>query len=109
MRKAVVIEVNPLSSVPHRDAGCHPVLEVLTNLPAGDMNAFYMDKVDLDGIVIKLPLCNQPPETPVDPEALNDGDTIEFDVQDGIHKVVLWNGRKVRQRDYSYDWLKTHG
>jgi hypothetical protein len=82
-------------------------VQVITDLPAGQPNAFYMDPVDLAGVPIALPLANQPEGAPVDPVAMNGGDPITFDQQDGLHKAVTWKGRKIRQRDYSFDYMSS--
>jgi hypothetical protein len=90
MRSSTVIAVGSLSCLPDEDAGSDPVFVVTTELPAGEPNAFYMARADLAG-------------APVGP-APAFGDTIEFDVQDGLHKAVIWNGRRIRQKGYSFDW-----
>jgi len=69
------------------DADSEPVVQILTDLPAAQPNAFYMDPVD--------PL----PERE---------DLISFDIPAGLlatHHEVEWAGRRVRQRGYSFDWM----
>lgn len=90
MRTSTVIAVGSLSCLPDEDAGSDPVFVVTTELPAGEPNAFYMARADLAGsAIVPLPAF---------------GDGIEFDVQDGLHKAVIWKGRRIRQRGYSFDW-----
>ena len=86
MRSAKVQSVDWLGELPDQDAGAEPVLRIETNLPAGEQNAFYMDVVD--------------PR----PQA---GDPISFDIAAGLlgtHHEVEWDGRRIRQRGYSFDW-----
>lgn len=81
---------------------------VTTDRGRGQDNAFYIDLVDLAGAPIKRPLANQPPGSPIDPEAMNIDDPITFDIKDGllgIHTHAEWKGRKIRQRADSFDWL----
>lgn len=109
MITARVLSASHLAEMPDQDAGAEAVIQVLTKLPAGQNNAFYMDPVDFNGDPVKLPLANQPADAPVDHQAMNIDDLVLFDVQDGIHKRVSWNGRGFRQRGYSFDWLAHTG
>ena len=91
MRSAKVQSVDWLGEMPDQDAGAEPVLRVETTLPAGEQNAFYMDLVD--------------PR----PQA---GDPISFDIPKGLlgsHQEVEWDGRRIRQRGYSFDWMPPAG
>lgn len=103
MTTAHVQSADRLGQMPDQDVGTHPVIRVTTDLPFGSKNSFYMETVDLSGVPIKLPLANQSADAPVDPEAINRGDLILFDMQDGFHKRVSWNGRGIRQKGYSFD------
>ena len=87
MRCARVLQAARLSSPPNKDAGSEPVVQILTDLPAGGPNAFYM--------------------APVDPLPQLD-DSISFDIAAGFldtHHEVEWAGRRIRQRGYSFDWM----
>lgn len=101
MREAKVYLTKRLSCLPN-ESGDHPVICVITDLPAGQINSFYMEVQDHDEILIRS-VYDHPPGQAKDPAEMNEGDPISFDVQDGIHKAVLWNGRKIRQRGYSFD------
>ncbi len=88
MRTSRVLAVDHLEEMPDQDAGAQAVLRVMTYLPAGAPNAFYMDVVD--------------------PRPAN-GDAISFDIAAGFlatHHEVEWSGQRIRQRGYSFDWLK---
>lgn len=102
---ALIVSTGSLSCVPDQDPGPHRIIQVITNLPAGQKNAFYIDAQDLDGIPILLPIANQAVDAPINSDAMNQNDAICFDIQDGIHHLVIWNGHRIRQRDYSFDWV----
>lgn len=104
MRSARVIGSGLVSNLPGQDAGDHWAIVVYTDHPTGQPNAFFIERVDLAGRPVELPIANQPPGTPVDPEALNVDDPIEFDIGEGLfHTKVRWKGREIRQRDMSFD------
>ena len=92
-----------LSCQPNED-GDHPVIEVITNLPKGQNNSFYIETKDLQGNPLSLEF-DHPPTNPrvVVATELSTGDDISFDVQAGVHKHVLWNGRTFKQKGYSFD------
>jgi hypothetical protein len=102
MRKAKVSIATHLSSMPNEGPGGRAVIKVITDLPSGEVNAFYIDLKDLDKNPIELSIGTCDPMHP-DPSKLTYEDDIVFDMQDGLHKAVLWNGRKIRQRGYSFD------
>jgi hypothetical protein len=93
MRKAKVSIATHLSSMPNEGPGGRAVIKVITDLPSGEVN-------DKNPIELSIGTCD--PMHP-DPSKLTYEDDIVFDMQDGLHKAVLWNGRKIRQRGYSFD------
>lgn len=108
MRTARVLSADALPNMPDQDVGAEPVIRVFTDLSAGQNNAFYMDPADFDGKPLKLPVSNQPDDALVDPDCLNRGDLVLFDVWDGpFHKRVSTKGRGFRQRGNSFDVLAT--
>jgi hypothetical protein len=76
---------------------------VRTNLPAGQVNCFYMDIVDLHGVPVPIGSMDPRSTVPSDPGHIAIGDYVLFDKQDGIHKVVVWKDLRIRQRGYSFD------
>lgn len=86
MRRGTVVSVGRLGQLPDQDAGAGAALQIPTDLPAGEPNAFYMDVVE-------------PQPMPDEP--------IAFDIAArllGSHHEVEWAGRRVRQRGFSFDW-----
>jgi hypothetical protein len=103
MRKAKVSIAQHLSSMPNEGPGGRSVIKVSTDLPPGQINSFYLDLKDLEKNPIALGDGNAVDPNHPDPSKMSHGDDIVFDVQDGLHKCAMWNGRKIRQRGYSFD------
>lgn len=102
MHKSTVLLAQRLNHKPNEARGSHPIIEIITELPKGEVNSFYIDPFDLKNAPIKLSF-DHPPSDKRDLSEMNAGDDIAFDIQDGLHKAVMWNGRKIRQRGYSFD------
>ena len=102
MKTAHVVIANRLSQVPNRTDG-HAVIRIVTDISSGQVNSFFMDPSDLHGNPLLLEYDHPLGVETKDPTELNVGDEIQFDIQDGLNKAAIWNGRKFRQRSYSFD------
>lgn len=103
MKHAKVSYATRLSHMQNEERGKNPVIKVVTDLPKGCNNAFYIDLVDLQKAPLKLAFDHPPKEGPNNPDEISFGDDITFDERSGFKTVVTWNGRRIRQKGHSFD------
>lgn len=101
MRKAKIINLIRLSSLPDQDIGSQPVYKVTTDWNEDKQNSFYMSQVDTTKTFVKI--ATTPQGDPTNPNMLNWGDEIIFDKQKFLSKTVVWKGRTFKQYGYSFD------
>lgn len=101
MRTANIKNLKKLSCLPDQDVGEQPVILVTTDWDKDKQNSFYMEPVDSDGFKISIPTTNE--GNPNDPLCLNWGDEISYDKSKFLSKIVIWKGRRFKQRGYSFD------
>jgi hypothetical protein len=90
------------SCMPNQHSG-HPVIRIITDISAGQNNSFYIEPEDSAQTPLVLAFDHPAEDHLHDATEMNAGDMIVFDKQAGINRVVIWNGRRFRQRGYSFD------
>lgn len=103
MRTGKITQVERISHTHRQSPGAGEMIRIVTDLPSGDMNSFYMDTEDRDGNPIRIE-GDPAPTTPTTEATMKIGDEVVFDKQKFLQTSVIWNDRKIRQRDYSFDF-----
>lgn len=101
MRTAKIINLTKLSCLPDQDVGDQPVIRVVTDYNDDQQNSFYMDMVDSDGFEITIPTTSE--GDPSNPLCINWNDEISYDKSKFLSKIVIWKGRRFKQRGYSFN------
>lgn len=101
MRTAKIINLVKLSSLPDQDVDDCPVIKVTTDWDKDAQNSFYMDPIDSDKNTVTIPTTSQ--GNPNDPLCLNWNDEISYDKSKFLSKIVIWRGRRFKQRGYSFN------
>jgi hypothetical protein len=102
MRTAKITQVQRLTHTHREPPGSGAIIQIITDLPAGQQNSFYINVADKTGMPVHL--ASDPDLSQVhDMQIMKVGDTVVFDKQKFLQKQVTWNGRAFKQRGDSFD------
>lgn len=104
MLTAKIIQVERLTHM-HKEApgSGKPVIRIVTDLPEGTDNAFYITPADKTGQPLAL-YSDGSLHLGHDVMIMKIGDEIIFNKSKFLSKVAVWNNRQFKQRGYAFDF-----